>query len=248
MIIGLTGLGGIGLGDFTDRFLATHAFTVSTTQGGSMDAPVVGQVYNYQAAAAPMGWKRWAAGAAGTAVPLVIGAYIKGPGWRAAFQGVGIGWGLGTLGRGLRDLMVMLFGKTAFGMRMWADEISAANAAKTAKAATTAVTAVVPVSLAGVRHGQRIGTNGVAGCSNCAGCSCPNCKITTSNTATPGTSGVPATRQPPATVAASPQNPAPTAAAPPAAAPPGQRPALPPVQYSGGWRSRIPTSVTVPAR
>lgn len=240
VIIAVTGLAGIGSGDLVDRFIATHAFTVNASQGGSMDSPAIGQVYNYQAVAAPMNWKRWLAGAGGTFVPLAVAAWVvKGPGWRAGFQGVGIGWGLGTLNRGLRDLMTMLLGKTAFGMRMYADEISAANAAKTASTATAVSASVVPVSLAGVRRGTRLGTH-VAGC----GCSSCNSTTTTTPPANPpaGTSGAPRNvAAPPQHVAPSAENPAPTHVA---GVPEN---ALPPAG-TGGWRARMQTSIPVASR
>jgi len=174
---GITGVLGYVGADVLDRFLATHALagTVTTgTQGGSLDTPAAGQVYNYQAVAAPMGIKRWGAGLGVAAVPIILAGFIKGPMARSSLQFFGIGALLRTLGKGATDLMVMLTGKGATGMRLYADEISASNAAKNAAASPTAqLPSVAPVALSGIPQqvGRRIG----GCCANCAsGLPCTN--------------------------------------------------------------------------
>ena len=165
---GITGVLGYMAADSLDRYLATHALAasgVAAGQGGSLDTPAAGQVYNYQAVAAPMGIKRWGAGLGVAAVPILLAGFVRGPMTRSALQFFGIGALFKTLGKGATDLMVMLTGKTAYGMRTYADEISASNAAKQAAASgAAALPSIAPVSLSGVPAGRR-----VAGCcSNCA--------------------------------------------------------------------------------
>lgn len=170
---GFTGVLGYVATDVLDRFLATHAFTATAAQGGGTDSPAAGQVYNYQAVAAPMGIKRWGAGLGMAAVPIILAGFVRGPMKRSALQFWGIGALLRTLGKGATDLMVMITGKTAFGTRVFADEIGAANAHKSAVAANAALPALAPISLAGTNlqagmHGSPA-RRGVAGCcSNCA--------------------------------------------------------------------------------
>src|SRR5579872_3102228 len=174
---GITGVLGYVGADVLDRFLATHALGGSATagnQGGSLDTPAAGQVYNYQAVAAPMGIKRWGAGLGVAAVPIILAGFVKGPMARSSLQFFGIGALLRTLGKGATDLMVMLTGKGATGMRLYADEISASNAAKTASTSTNQVLpAIAPIALQGIPQqvGRRIG----GCCANCAsGLPCTN--------------------------------------------------------------------------
>lgn len=179
IIVGVTGVVGATAGSLVDRFLATHALTVPANQGGAVttDAPDAAkmQLYNYQAVSAPMGWQRWLAGVGGSAAFLAVGGYVKSPGWRATWQGFGIGWGLQVLVKGATDLMTMIFGKVAFGERLYANEISAANAAKNAKAAGYAVVPVPVVGLAAPQKQTAAATTSCSACSrqNAVGVGCP---------------------------------------------------------------------------
>jgi hypothetical protein len=227
VIIGITGVVGATAGNLVDRLLATHALNTASGQGGATDSPdaTKDQVYNFQAVAAPMDWKRWAAGIGGAAVPLAIGAYVKSPGWRSTWQGLGIGWGLNTLITGATNLMTMIFGKSAFGQRVYANEISAANAAKNAKAQGASALPAVPV-IGLAAPAPTAPAPQTAPCAKCTrqvavGMGCP-CQ---SQGARPGA----VTAQP------APALPAP---APGLAAAPSQRPAV--AVSAPSWRSRRP--------
>jgi hypothetical protein len=177
VIIGVTGVVGATAGSLVDRFIATHALSApaDSTGANTMDAPdaTKQQVYNFQAVNAPMGWQRWLAGVGGSAVFLGVGSYVKSPGWRATWQGMGIGWGLQTLLKGATDLMTMIFGKGAFGERMYAAEIGAANAHKNALVA--GAPALAPVQAIGLAapHAQRPGL-GAPQTTSCSKCARPN--------------------------------------------------------------------------
>lgn len=135
IVTGLMMVLGFGIGSLVDRLLATNTVTAApagqgTTTGTLTEAPAAGKVYNTEAVTAPMGLVRWLVG---LGVPVVVvGAahFIGGPWTKVTLQGVGLGWGVRTLGKGLDDLMAYLLGKGAYGARLYADEIRAMNAVK----------------------------------------------------------------------------------------------------------------------
>ncbi len=73
-----------------------------------------------------MDWKRWAAGAAVTAVPFIAAAFIKSAVGRSSLQFFGFGAGVRVLGKAGVDLMAKLFGRTHWGARMYDGEARAA--------------------------------------------------------------------------------------------------------------------------
>ena len=189
------GVVGYGIGSFVDRYLATSPVTaIPAGQGaaaGFSEAPVAGKLYNTEAVTAPMGILRWAVGL-GVPVVLVVGAgYIGGPWVKVGLQGVGLGWGIRTLGKGMDDLMAYLLGKGATGARLYGDEIRAMNAKAALAAQITANAAYVlptvttttagdpnaPVQmLAGVSAFMRTrGVGRATGCGRCGGGCGGNC-------------------------------------------------------------------------
>jgi hypothetical protein len=119
--IGFTGLLGFAGADMLDRFLASHPLDATSAAALASTGKVIDKadgtrypgMFNGAAIAAPMDVTRWAAGLGATAVPIIIGGFVRAPMWRAVFQGFGIGAGLRTLGKGFSDLMAMLFKPSA---------------------------------------------------------------------------------------------------------------------------------------
>jgi hypothetical protein len=130
-VLGVVLLGGIGAigGELTDRWLATHALTASKvpnpTAGNDpayVDAVAAGQIGNDRAVAAPMNLKRWAAGVAGTVVPIGISAIKMPSGAQTALRGFGLGWGIRTIAKGGTDLVAMLMKGKPTGERLFQNE------------------------------------------------------------------------------------------------------------------------------
>jgi hypothetical protein len=132
---GLTGLLGFGTADVLDRFLATHALTdknAKDAKGNELYAdnvPTDGSykgLFNATAVLAPMDWKRWGAGAAIAAVPIILANWVRAPVGRSALQFFGFGAGIRVVGKGLQDLFGMVFKTTSFGQRLYDGEMRAA--------------------------------------------------------------------------------------------------------------------------
>jgi hypothetical protein len=106
-----TSLIGYGIADLGDRYLAAGK-AASLTQAMGTEA-------------GPMDWKRWLLGLGLTAAPMVLAHY--GPlshnaASRATLQGLAIGAGLRTLGKGFSDMAAKLTEKTDLGQRLYAGE------------------------------------------------------------------------------------------------------------------------------
>lgn len=139
-------LGGIGalisLG--ADRFVATHAVGVdqdgkalpAPTNGVYIDQPGKGQDYDQRAVNAPI-WSsllRLGVGVVLAAGPVLISAKVRPGMGRAALYGFGVGAGIRFTTKLFTDVVAMAMAKNAWGQRLFAPEISAANASKALKA------------------------------------------------------------------------------------------------------------------
>jgi hypothetical protein len=110
-----------------------------------------------------------------TALPIIIGGFIRRPMWRAVFQGFGIGAGLRTLGKGFSDLMAMMFKPTASNahpnfQRLYVNEMRGA-ALKSGDTAERAM--IVSTGLGATR--QPVGYPGTLGAPCGPGCHCAKC-------------------------------------------------------------------------
>jgi hypothetical protein len=106
-----TSLIGYGIADLGDRYLAAGK-AASLTQAMGTEA-------------GPMDWKRWLLGLGLTAAPMVLAHYgplSRNAASRATLQGLAIGAGLRTLGKGFSDMAAKLTEKTDLGQRLYAGE------------------------------------------------------------------------------------------------------------------------------
>lgn len=133
---GLTLLAGFLVADVNDRYWATHALTDKNAKDAAgnelyADAPPAdgnyAGLFNATAVLAPYDWKRWAAGAVGTAAPFIIAAFVKAPTGRSALQFFGFGFGARFLGKALIDLVAMATKKTKYGQQFYDAEMRAAS-------------------------------------------------------------------------------------------------------------------------
>ena len=134
-----------------DRMGATHALTPSSAQGGYLDAPAVGQIYNSEAPATPI-WSsgmRIAFNVIPIAVPMGLSAMIKSKGPKAFFQLMAFAAIARTLGKAAEDGMSMAMKTTSFGLRVYGPELAAQ--AKLTSAATTALPQAAPGTFAGAK-------------------------------------------------------------------------------------------------
>lgn len=135
-----------------DRMGATHALTASTAQGGFVDAPAVGQIYDSEAPQTPI-WSsgmRIAFNVIPIAVPMGISAMIKSRGPKAFFQLMAFAAIARTLGKAAEDGMSVALKNTGFGLRVYGAELAAQ--AKLTSAATAALPNAAPATFAGVRQ------------------------------------------------------------------------------------------------
>ena len=140
-----------------DRMGATHALTPSTTQGGFIDAPAVGQIYDSESPQTPI-WSsgmRIAFNALAFAAPLGVSAFVKSKGPKSFFQLMSFGALARVLGKTADDGMSYALNTTAFGMRLYAPEMAAQ--AKLTSAATTALPQGAPGTFLGIPRRPALG-------------------------------------------------------------------------------------------
>ena len=133
-----------------DRFGSTHALTSSNAQGGYVDAPAVGQIYNSEATSLPI-WSsgmRIAFNALAIAAPLGLSAFIKDKGPKSFFQLMAFAAIARTVGKAAEDGLSMALASTSFGLRLYAPEMAAQS--KITGATTAALPAAAPGVFAGV--------------------------------------------------------------------------------------------------
>jgi hypothetical protein len=139
-----------------DRMGSTHALTASTAQGGFIDAPAVGQIYDSEAPATPI-WSsgmRIAYNVLAIAAPMGISAMIKSKGPKSFFQLMAMAAIARTAGKAAEDGMSLALKTTGFGLRLYAPEVAAQ--AKLLTAATTALPQAAPGTFAGVNRPQAL--------------------------------------------------------------------------------------------
>lgn len=139
-----------------DRFAATHALTSSSTQGGFVDAPAAGQIYNSESPSLPI-WSspmRLLAAAASMFVPLGLSAVIKSRGPKSFFQLWSFAAIARTVGKAADDGLSMGLKSTSFGLRLYSPEMAAA--AKLTSVGTTAPNPAAPGLFAGVPQQPQI--------------------------------------------------------------------------------------------
>jgi hypothetical protein len=132
-VLGVVLLGGIGAigGELTDRWLATRPLvTGKPANEAGVDTTMVdnvpaGELPNRTAVSAPMNLKRWAAGVAGTVLPIGISAIKMPSGAQTALRGFGLGWGIRTIAKGGTDLVAMLMKGKPTGERLFQPEFAA---------------------------------------------------------------------------------------------------------------------------
>jgi len=229
---GIFGLVGFGVGDLTDRLIATHAITLksaatSTTPALYADTPPTSGDYqglfNPTAITAPMNILRWVNAIGGPAVLFTIARFIPNVNVRAAFQFGAFGYGVRTVGKGLIDLVAKLSGSMQIGQQLYDGELRAQ--VLQANQGNNQAPALGNLPAAGLGRVPCGKCNGKPGCADCArkGLGWPSmprelpaATSTTAPTAPPA--APPAVIPPPASVmtAATPARPA-TPATPPGA-------------------------------
>jgi hypothetical protein len=134
LVGGLSGLVGFGLGDFTDRLLATHAITVkaaatATTPATYADTPPTTGSYqglfNPTAITAPMNLVRWANALGAPAALFVVANFVKGPKLKSSLHLAAFGYGLRTVGKGLIDLVAKFTTSFQLGQQLYDGEMRA---------------------------------------------------------------------------------------------------------------------------
>jgi hypothetical protein len=215
---GILGVAGFGIGDFTDRLLATHALTdkgVQDANGVELYAdnpPTTGSyagLYNPTAICSPMNLPRWANAVLVPGTIFVVAHFVKAPTFRAAMQFFAFGYGVRGFGKGIIDLMAVIATKYGFGQRLYDGEMRAQ--VLKANSGNQQANALASLPAAGL--------GAVAKCG--AGCECAKCKQ-------PGV-GWPSLPREPANAT--------TGAKPPPNTPPQTGQILPPAQTPDGGTS-----------
>ena len=131
----LFGVLGFGLGDMTDRFLATHVLTDKGTKdanGNELYAdnpPTTGSyagLFNATAICAPMDATRWIVGLLIPAAGFGVAHFVSAPVVRSGMQFAAFGWGVRVVGKGLIDGVAMLTQTNSIGQRLYDGEMRAA--------------------------------------------------------------------------------------------------------------------------
>ena len=123
-----------------DRYAAGHALTASGVS--FVDQPAVGQLYNSNAAQAPIwsNWKRLVVAGANLVVPFGASMAIKrSPKVQTFFQTWFFASLATTLGKAALDVLPKVLGTKATGARLLAPEIDAQNARASVKASNVAL-------------------------------------------------------------------------------------------------------------
>jgi DNA-binding protein HU-beta len=172
---GLLGLTGFGIGDFTDRLLATHPLTDKNAKDPSTgqelwadNPPTTGSyagLYNPTAIASPMDLPRWANAVLVPGTIFVVAHYVKTPTFRSAMQFFAFGYGVRGLGKGIIDLMALISNKYGLGQRLYDGEMRAMALKAAAGDQNAPALALFP--RAGLGH-AKVG-NGL-------GCACAKCQ------------------------------------------------------------------------
>ena len=146
-----------------DRMGSTHALTASSAQGGFVDAPAAGQIYDSESPQTPI-WSsgmRVAYNALAIAVPMGLSAFIKSKGPKSFFQLMAFAAAARTLGKAAEDGMSLAMKSTSFGLRLYAPELAAQ--AKLAQATTAALPSAAPGTFAGAPKQQALNGSPVGG-------------------------------------------------------------------------------------
>lgn len=245
---GLFGVVGFGLGDFTDRLIATHALTASTTTTTGATTtyvdtpPTTGDypgLYNPTAICAPMDMYRWMNAIGAPTALFVVAHFIKAPNFRAALQFTAFGYGVRTVGKGVIDAIAQLTSSTALGQQLYDGELRASILQ--ANSGNQSASGLSALPSAGLGNARRLG----AGAANCAPCAAQKGRgagfpsmpretssqsTSTTNTATTPTASTPAA----STTATSTPTPAPTTSV-----VPNSTPATPPAGPASATNSTL---------
>jgi len=224
---GVFGLLGFGLGDLTDRLIATHALTAKTAATATAPAtyadnpPTTGNytgLFNPTAITAPMDLMRWLNAVGTPGVVLLLSPYLKSPTARSAVQFAAFGYGFRTVGKGLIDLLAKVTTSMQLGQRLYDGEMRAQVLAASNGNQSAAALGNLPAAGLG-----KVPCSCKAGCANCQGKAgvgwpsmpreLPAATSTTTAPPSPATGTTPPamqTTQPPVRVTTPAPNPAPS--------------------------------------
>jgi hypothetical protein len=220
---GILGVAGFGIGDFTDRLLATHPLTDKGTKdanGNELYAdnpPATGSyagLFNPTAITSPMDLARWANAVLVPGTIFVVAHFVRAPTFRSAMQFFAFGYGIRGLGKGVIDLMALVSTKFGLGQRLYDGEMRAMVLKDNNGNQQANALASLPAAGLGAAMKQ-VG----AGCG--AGCACAKCKQTPANPPGVGWPSLPREQANAASTSPRPPN-APTNAPPPPAQQPPQ--------------------------
>jgi len=219
----ILGVAGFGIGDFTDRLLATHPLTDKGTKdanGNELYAdnpPATGSyagLFNPTAITSPMDLARWANAVLVPGTIFVVAHFVRAPTFRSAMQFFAFGYGIRGLGKGVIDLMALVSTKFGLGQRLYDGEMRAMVLKDNNGNQQANALASLPAAGLGAAMKQ-VG----AGCG--AGCACAKCKQTPANPPGVGWPSLPREQANAASTSPRPPN-APTNAPPPPAQQPPQ--------------------------